>query len=203
MAKKTLNLIAILLTFPFWSLVRVTGKSTGNEGLFLAWGQVLGLIPGRVGVFLRRAFYRMTISSCADDVSIGFHSWLAHRNSILGKGLYVGANCILGTVEIGENVLIGSNVDVLSGRYQHHMDIGVDGPRTEQKGEFVTTHIGRNCWIGNRSVIMANIGDNAIVGAGSVVVHDVPSNVVVAGNPATLKKVRPKESTSADGQPSN
>lgn len=46
--------------------------------------------------------------------------------------------------------------------------------------------IGKNAFIGTRSIIMpgVKIGENAIVGAGSVVTKDVDANTIVAGNPA-------------------
>lgn len=45
--------------------------------------------------------------------------------------------------------------------------------------------IGKNCFIGCRSVILpgVTIGDNSIIGAGSIVNRDIPSNTVAAGNP--------------------
>lgn len=51
-------------------------------------------------------------------------------------------------------------------------------------------HIGRNCFIGGRSLILPGvvIGDNCIVGAGSVVTKSVPNNCIVAGNPARVLK---------------
>lgn len=50
----------------------------------------------------------------------------------------------------------------------------------------VDTRIGKNCFIGGRSLIMpgVTVGDGCIVGAGSVVTKDVPSGTIVAGNPA-------------------
>lgn len=46
-------------------------------------------------------------------------------------------------------------------------------------------NIGKNCFIGCRSVILPNvtIGDNCIIGAGSVVNQSIPSNTVAAGVP--------------------
>jgi len=50
------------------------------------------------------------------------------------------------------------------------------------------TYIGRNCFIGARSIIMPgiHIGDECIVGSGSVVTRDVPSHSIVGGNPARI-----------------
>lgn len=58
--------------------------------------------------------------------------------------------------------------------------------------------IGKNCFIGCRSVILSNvsIGDNTIIGACSLVNRDIPSNVIAAGNPCkvicTLDEYRTK-----------
>ena len=48
--------------------------------------------------------------------------------------------------------------------------------------------IGKNCWIGLRSIILGGIKieDGAIVGAGSVVTKSVPKCAIVAGNPARI-----------------
>jgi acetyltransferase-like isoleucine patch superfamily enzyme len=45
--------------------------------------------------------------------------------------------------------------------------------------------IGKNCFIGCRSVILpgVTIGDNSIIGAGSIVNRDIPSNTVAVGSP--------------------
>lgn len=48
--------------------------------------------------------------------------------------------------------------------------------------------IGKNCFIGCRSVLLPNItiGDNSIIGACSVVNRDIPANSVAAGNPCRI-----------------
>ena len=52
----------------------------------------------------------------------------------------------------------------------------------------VDTRIGKNCFIGGRSLILPGItiGDSCIIGAGSVVTRSVPPNSIVAGNPAKI-----------------
>ncbi len=56
------------------------------------------------------------------------------------------------------------------------------------RGLYLHTRIGKNCFIGGRSLILpgVEIGDNCVVGAGSVVTKSVPSRCVVAGNPARI-----------------
>jgi len=77
-------------------------------------------------------------------------------------------------IHVGENSYVAFDVVLLA----HDMS----------RGTRAHTRIGRNCFIGGRSLILPGItiGDNAIVGAGSVVTRDVPSNTIVAGNPARV-----------------
>ena len=56
------------------------------------------------------------------------------------------------------------------------------------RGLYVHTKIGRDCFIGGRSMILpgVEIGDGSIVGAGSVVTRSVSPASAVAGNPARV-----------------
>lgn len=56
------------------------------------------------------------------------------------------------------------------------------------RGMYSHTRIGKNCFIGGRSLIMpgVEIGDNCVVGAGSIVTKSVPARSIVAGNPARI-----------------
>jgi acetyltransferase-like isoleucine patch superfamily enzyme len=90
---------------------------------------------------------------------------------------------------IEDDVAIGSNVDLLSGRRQHGF-AELDRPIQSQPKEFRQVRVGRNAWVGNSCVIMADVAEDAVVGAGSVVVKPVPAGAVAAGNPAAVKKWR-------------
>jgi len=56
------------------------------------------------------------------------------------------------------------------------------------RGLRLHTRIGKNCFVGARSIILPGVlvGDGSIIGAGSVVVRDVPPHCIVAGNPAKV-----------------
>jgi acetyltransferase-like isoleucine patch superfamily enzyme len=179
----------VAITSPLWLLCRLEAVLSGGEGIFTAMSELLSLFPGRVGVYLRRGFYRMSLIAFAPDCHVGFGTTVAHREVQIGKGVYIGNRCTLGKVMIEDDVAIGSNVDILSGRYQHAFD-KLSQPILKQGGTFHAVVIGRNSWIGNSSVVMAHIGENCIIGVGSVVVRPIPPCSVAAGNPAAVKKSR-------------
>jgi acetyltransferase-like isoleucine patch superfamily enzyme len=158
-----------------------------GERVFSAFAELFSLVPGAAGVYVRQAYYRMTLTRCAADCHIGFGTYFSHRNVFLEKGVYIGNRCTIGMARIERDVTIGSNVDVLSGRRQHHTH-RADVPVQRQGGEYVPVRVGHNSWIGNAAVVMADVAGNSVVGAGSVVVHPVPASTMAAGNPAVVKK---------------
>ncbi len=153
--------------------------------------QEFSIIPGVLGELARREVYRLTLDKCASDCLIGFGTIFSHKECGIEENVFVGLNCMIGKVHIGKNVLIGSHVDLLSGKYQHSFDLfGVE--IRNQKGEFKRISIGDGSWIGNHCVIMANIGRRCIVGAGSVVVEPIEDDSIAVGNPARVIKKREK-----------
>jgi acetyltransferase-like isoleucine patch superfamily enzyme len=181
---------AALATSPLWGPALLQAGLTGGEGVFKTCADFLSLVPGKLGVVLRRGFYRMTLEACAGDCHIGFGTTLTHRQLRIAQGVYIGNRCTIGQAVIEADVTIGSNVDVLSGRHQHHFD-RPDVPLREQGGRFERVRIGRNSWVGNSAVVMAEVGAACVIGAGSVVVRPIPDGAVAVGNPAVVKKRRP------------
>ena len=120
------------------------------------------------------------------------------------SGIYHGTFFELGPdgeVEIGNyatlvGAIISTNARVVIGDYAflaHEVvlaDSFVAGPpsRSGDGAKSCGITLGKNCWIGARSVLLsgAAIGDGAIVGAGALVDFEVPSYAVVAGNPARI-----------------
>ena len=187
--RNALVLVAIVITLPLWLPVRLLARLKAEFGLFLAGSQFLSLFPGLIGVFLRRGFYLMCLDAFAWDCTVEFGTWIAHRRVTIGRRVYIGGRCTIGRCRIGDNSLIGSNVDILSGRHTHRFD-DPSQPIREQGQDFREVRIGSNTWIGNSAVIMADVGNDTVVGAGSVVVKPIPAGVVAVGNPCVVEKTR-------------
>jgi virginiamycin A acetyltransferase len=179
--KKTLYFLGVLLTAPLALLYKITR----SHDLFAGQAQLLSLLPGKLGSYLRVAYYSMTLKQCPLEGYIGFGTFFAHPEVEIGRSVYIGAYCIIGMAKIGDNATIASHVSILSGKKQHgYKEIGK--PIQEQKGVFTCVSIGENCWIGNNAVVMADLGVQNVVAAGSVVTKGTGPYEVLGGNPAAV-----------------
>lgn len=105
-------------------------------------------------------------------------------NIKFGQHCYVNYNCNFiddGKIIIGDNVLIGPNVTIVT----------VGHPINPNYRAFMYTEpvvIQNNCWIGAGVVINGGIeiGENTVIGSGSVVTKNIPKNSVAVGNPCRV-----------------
>lgn len=89
----------------------------------------------------------------------------------------------VGTITIGEDVLLGSYSQLLAAG--HTLE---PRPRREKWGYGKPIVIEDNVWLGAGSIVGpgVTIGENTVVGANSVVMKSLPANVVAAGAPARV-----------------
>lgn len=105
------------------------------------------------------------------------------KNLATNNGIYL---CSIKRIEIGNDVLIGSNVTIMD-----HNAHGVSPlKRRTSPGTPREVIIGDNVWLGNFVQILpgTQIGKNSIVGAGAVVKGLFPENCIIEGNPAKITK---------------
>jgi acetyltransferase-like isoleucine patch superfamily enzyme len=183
------NLAAAAAVTPPVLLYRAAARLAGPEAAFPGWSQAFALLPGLSGVYLRRAFYRRVLARFGGDACVEFGTVFSHPSADVGRGVYIGPYCVIGAVTIGDDVLLASHVSVLNGGRQHGIE-RLDVPIREQPGVWPRVTVGRDSWVGERSVVMADVGEQTVVGAGSVVVRPLGSRVVAAGAPARVLKPR-------------
>ena len=117
-------------------------------------------------------------------VLVPFHTDTG-RNLRFGRNVFVNHGCTamdFGGIDIGDDVLIGPNVQLISS--SHPLD-----PATRRRS--ITTapiRIGRGAWIAAGATVLqgVTVGDDAVVAAGAVVTKDVPPRTLVAGVPARV-----------------
>lgn len=114
---------------------------------------------------------------------------------IIGNNVHINWNTHIGglkTIQIEDNVLIGSNVLITDHSHGENSDINellIPPARRKlySKGSVI---IRKNVWIGENVAILPDveIGENCIVGANAVVTKSFPANCIIGGNPAKIIK---------------
>lgn len=199
--KTCIRAASTLLVSPLL-LLDALSRPLSEDGFFAACSQLLSLLPGKSGSYLRVAFYRYSMIHCAKDCFIGFGTLFSQRNTSIGSGVYIGPQCNIGACSIGRDTLVASGVHIMSGRNQHRF-VDLTTPIREQGGTYETICIGEDCWIGNGTLIMAPIGDKSIVGAGSVVTDTLPAYAIAVGNPARVLRSRCDDDEVATAHPAS
>lgn len=106
-------------------------------------------------------------------------------NLRVGRDVFINHDCTimdLGGVEIGDEVLIGPNVQIIT--TGHPLD-----PETRRSTIVADPiRIEQGVWIGAGATVLGGVtvGRDAVVAAGAVVTKDVPPRTMVAGVPATV-----------------
>ncbi|HJZ74824.1 MAG TPA: hypothetical protein VKE51_23970 [Vicinamibacterales bacterium] len=193
--KSAIDGICLVLVVPPAALCAIEEKlAPRGEMVFTFWAQAFALVPGIAGVFVRRAFYRLTLEHCDRSFWIGFGAMFSHRQATIEQDAYVGPYAIVGSCRLGRGCLIGSRTSILSGGALHTFDANGQWAATDMT-RLHRVDIGNHAWIGESSVIIADIGRAAMVAAGSVVSSAVPAETMVGGNPARfVRRLRPHES---------
>ena len=115
-------------------------------------------------------------------------------NVKIGSRCSVNHNVIIdgsngGSIEIGDDVLIGPNVVL---RSSNHIYSDLHEPIRNQGHQGGNIRIGNNVWIGSNVCILsaANIKDGCIIAAGAIVSGTCKPNAIYGGVPAKLLKYR-------------
>lgn len=114
-------------------------------------------------------------------------------NITIGLNFYSDVNLTIldqGTVTIGDNVILGPNVNIYTASHPYNEIQRIKGLEYAKP-----VKIYDNVWIGGNVTILpgVKINQGAIIGAGSVVTHDIPPYVIAAGNPCQVLRSITKE----------
>lgn len=185
--KQTLKQIAFWVSFclvlpllaSHWLQSRVTGADQSLE----AHSEWLALLPGKIGSYLRVAFYRFALEHCEPSATICFGVLFSKPTARIGHNVYIGPRSMIGEVTIEDDVLIGPAVQIPSGPFTHGFE-RLDTPIRLQSGKRQRVVIGRDSWIGAASVVLADVGTQCVVGASSIVTKPLEACSIAVGNPA-------------------
>ena len=182
--KRFFLILGIVLTLPLIILSYLESLILGKscERIFSGCKEFLAVWPTIIGKYMRLGFYWATCTKISPDVSLLLGSMIAHRDTIIGSNVVVGCYSIIGRARIGDNVIIGSRVSIISGKYTHGKP--GDGGDNKTNNEQVMVVIGDHTWIGEGALLLGNVGANCTVGTGSVVLKEFPDGLTIMGNPA-------------------
>ena len=169
----------------FWIRRPIIGAERALEGST----QALGLIPGLLGQYLRRAFLARTLAHCAPTATIAFGTTFSDVDTRIDDRVYIGPDCHIGRVHLERDALVAPAVHIPSGSRIHGTD-DVNVPIREQTGVRAMVHVGEGAWIGAAAVVMADVGRGTVVAAGAVVTSPLPDHVVAGGVPARVLRAR-------------
>jgi len=197
--KRSVKTAFLVFMLPVYALYRALSLTGNVDGTFMSFSQALSLIPGKLGIYMRAAFYRLACTDTSDEISVGFLTIFSHRDTTIYPGVYIGPQCNIGKCTIGENTLIGSGVHILSGSRQHEFQ-DIQKPIQDQGGVFEKIRIGADCWLGNASLVIANLEDHSILASGSVLTKPSAKGDIMVGNPAKCinNRFQPKPPSSLE-----
>lgn len=146
----------------------------------------------------RRAVLESLLGSVGDGVWIEspfFCDYGAHVH--LGAQSFVNVNCVFldsAEIRIGENVLIGPGVQLLTVTHPLRVDERIVAPSDAGVAPY-RTHarpitIGDGAWIGAGSIVLpgVTIGEGTTIGAMSLVTADIPANSLAFGQPCRVQR---------------
>jgi acetyltransferase-like isoleucine patch superfamily enzyme len=163
--QRTCYLPALIIALPFITLGLVSDRIKGE---ITQPSLLISRIPFYLGEKARWFYYRAMLLSVGLNVTFRYGSFFQYRKARIGNRVLIGYFNTIGEVNIADNVLIGGNVNLLSGLHHHSFD---DPSKliwdTPAKGRRMIT-IGSDVWIGSNSVIGCDIGDRCVVSAGEL-----------------------------------
>ena len=129
--------LSFLLTSPLIIFAWFEKANSSSEWAFLGFGQLLSLVPGVLGIYLRGAYYYGTLRECSWETHIGFGSFFTHREACVGSNVSTGSYCVIGHACIGRDVRLASRISIPSGKRQHLNDQGRLSAETKYDQVFI------------------------------------------------------------------
>lgn len=182
------------------SLSFLRNKLRGDRFVDLLQNQieafVVGLvswIPTILGMTIRNLVYRALGMRARGFcwiqpgvMLVNIHRLKVGRNFACNSGTYINA---LGNIEMGDDVLIGSNVTISAGK--HDIE-GRDRSVFSRPAVPSSIYFGNDIWLGAGVVILPglHLANGTVIGANSVVTKNTDSYSVMAGVPARLIRFR-------------
>ncbi len=144
----------------------------------------------RIFQFVKKPLYKLRHNTVNSGANIDPGTFM--RDCNIGKYCYVGRNCVLNSVDLGNYSCIAAGVHI-GGMEHSYKELSISPTLMGDKCVLGNkTTIGHDVWIGANCIIKqgVTIGNGAVVGANSFVNKDVEPYAIVFGSPAKFFKFR-------------
>ncbi len=192
--KACARFVALIAVSPVLACYVLNSLLVGRNRALESASQLLSLLPGISGQYLRRAFLQRVLARCHHSVLVEFGTLFSQCDAILDENVYIGPRCNLGLVHLQKDVLLAANVQIPSGGNTHYFDDPTK-PIREQGGERTRVTVGAGSWLGSGVIVLDDIGAGCVVAAGAVVTKPLAANVIAGGVPARVIRSRTEPST--------
>jgi acetyltransferase-like isoleucine patch superfamily enzyme len=143
----------------------IIGSSSVIRLIYYEWCMLLGILPGALGMVLRKTFWPYMFGACGKGVMFGNNIVLRHPSRIhLGNDVVISEQCILDgrsenkmeTIVLGDDVILSNQVMISSkeGSIRVGRKTGVNAQTIIQSTNDCPVVIKENCIIGQRCFIV-------------------------------------------------
>ena len=117
--KSLAHVLATIAIAPALASFAIRRLALGADRALEGSTELLALIPGLTGEYLRRAFLAHTLSGCDRSATVRAGTVFSRTAARIDANVYVGPGCHLGWVHLERDVLLGAGVHVPSGPALH------------------------------------------------------------------------------------
>jgi acetyltransferase-like isoleucine patch superfamily enzyme len=174
-------MVAILFVIPV--------KIFNIRDRYVEFSILLAYFPFIFGERIRFFFYKYTLEQVGSSTRFKFGSYVQYRTVKIGKNVLIGHFNSIGECEIGDDVLLGGDVKILSGLSQHNFSKKSE-KIVEQGGCRKKIYIGSDVFIGTGAIIASNISDGCVISTGSIVVKDTEKYGIYIGSKSEFLRFR-------------
>ena len=168
--------IPIVLSLKIFNLIHIIS--------FFSVVQIIAFIPGKLGIIVRRIWYRTSLKKCGKRLFMEFGSMITYKESELGNNVYMGCFSQGDLVQIGHDALIAYNI-IISGK-KHMHGTSKNKIMRLQEGKIRKIIIEDDVWIGSGALVFEDVSKGTIVGTAAFVNKKFDPYSIIGGVPAKI-----------------